>query len=149
MSKERPKILVTGGAGFIGSHVVDAHLARGDDVWAVDNLSSGKRANVSDEAHFVEMDIRDPELRNLFREVRFDLVNHHAAQIDVRVSVADPVRDAAVNVEGLLNVLEAALEVGTRRVVFVSSGGVVYGEPTEIPTPESASDRDVRFDVGR
>ncbi len=86
----------------------------------------------------MEMDVGDPDLRNLFREVRFDLVNHHAAQIDVRISVSDPARDARINVLGLLNVAEGALEVGTRRVVFVSSGGVVYGEPEEIPTPESA-----------
>ena len=131
-------MLVTGGAGFIASHVAEAYLAQGDQVWIVDNLSSGKRANVPDGARFVEMDVRDPELRNLFREVRPDLVNHHAAQIDVRVSVSDPAKDAGINVLGLLNVTEAALEVGTRRVVFVSSGGVVYGEPEEIPTPEHA-----------
>jgi len=138
MHNDARRVLVTGGAGFIASHVAEAYLARGNEVWVVDDLSSGKRANVPEGAHFVEMDVRDPELRNLFREVRFDLVNHHAAQIDVRISVADPARDAGINVMGLLNVTEAALEVGTRRVVFVSSGGVVYGEPEEIPTPETA-----------
>jgi UDP-glucose 4-epimerase len=132
------RILVTGGAGFIGSHVAEAYLAAGDDVWIVDDLSSGRLANVPEGARFVEMDIRDPEVRNLFREVRFDLVNHHAAQIDVRVSVSDPARDAGINLLGLLNLMESAIEVGTRRVVFVSSGGVVYGEPDEIPTPETA-----------
>lgn len=131
------RVLVTGGAGFIGSHVAEAYLEAGDEVWIVDDLSSGKRANLPDGATFVEMDIGDPELRNLFREVRFDLVNHHAAQIDVRVSVADPARDASINVLGLLNVLESAMEVGTRRVIYVSSGGVVYGEPRVIPTPET------------
>jgi len=136
--KSKRKVLVTGGAGFIASHVADAYLAAGDDVWIVDNLSSGKRKNVPEGAEFVEMDIRDPEIRNLFREVRFDLVNHHAAQIDVRVSVLDPAKDAGINVMGLLNLTEAAIEVGTRRFVFVSSGGVVYGEPEEIPTPEIA-----------
>jgi len=136
--KSKRKVLVTGGAGFIASHVADAHLAAGDDVWIVDNLSSGKRKNVPDGAEFVEMDIRDPEIRNLFREVRFDIVNHHAAQIDVRVSVLDPAKDAGINVMGLLNLTEAAIEVGTRRFVFVSSGGVVYGEPEEIPTREIA-----------
>ncbi len=138
MSDDTRRILVTGGAGFIGSHVADAYLARGDDVWVVDDLSTGKRENVPDGAELVEMDIRDPELRNLFREVRFDLVNHHAAQIDVRVSVNDPRKDAEINLLGLLNLTEGALEVGTRRVVYVSSGGVVYGEPEEIPTPEGA-----------
>lgn len=138
MSDEKRRILVTGGAGFIASHVAEAYLSRGDEVWVVDNLSSGRRENVPDGAEFLEMDIRDPELRNLFREVRFDLVNHHAAQIDVRVSVNDPQKDASINLLGLLNITESALEVGTRRVVFVSSGGVVYGEPEQIPTPEVA-----------
>ena len=139
MTGPKRRVLVTGGAGFIGSHVVDAYLAAGDEVWIVDNLSSGRRHNVSDAACLVEMDIRSAdEVRYLFREARFDLVNHHAAQIDVRVSVTDPVEDAAVNVHGLLNLTEAAVEVGTRRFVFVSSGGVVYGEPELIPTPETA-----------
>lgn len=129
---------MTGGAGFIGSHVADAYLANGDDVWIVDDLSSGNRTNVPAGAELVEMDIRDPAIRNLFREVRFDLVNHHAAQIDVRISVADPLKDASINVQGLLNLTEAAIEVGTRRIIYVSSGGVVYGEPEQIPTPESA-----------
>jgi UDP-glucose 4-epimerase len=137
MNSKARRVLVTGGAGFIGSHVAAAYLARGDEVWVVDNLSSGKRANVPAEARFVEMDVRDPDLRNLFRETRFDLVSHHAAQIDVRVSVADPLLDASINVSGLLNLTEGALEVGTRRVLLVSSGGVVYGEPDVIPTPES------------
>jgi UDP-glucose 4-epimerase len=132
------RVLVTGGAGFIGSHVADAYLAAGHDVWIVDNLSSGRRENLPPEAEFVEMDIRDAGIRDLFRDVRFDLVNHHAAQIDVRVSVADPAKDASINILGLLNLTEAALEVGTDRVIFVSSGGVVYGEPEQIPTPETA-----------
>ena len=132
------RVLVTGGAGFIASHVADAHLAAGDEVWIVDDLSSGRKSNVPDGAEFVEMDVRDPEIRNLFRDVRFDLVNHHAAQIDVRVSVSDPQKDASINLLGLLNLTEAAVEVGTKRIVFVSSGGVVYGEPEQIPTPESA-----------
>jgi UDP-glucose 4-epimerase len=134
---EPRRVLVTGGAGFIGSHVSDAYLARGDDVWIVDDLSSGRPANVPDGATFVKMDIGDPEIRDLFREVRPHLVNHHAAQIDVRASVADPQKDAGTNVLGLLNLLEGAREVGTERFVFVSSGGVVYGEPERIPTPET------------
>jgi len=132
------KVLVTGGAGFIGSHVADAYVARGDRVWVLDNLSSGKRENVPSGATFVEMDIRDEGVRGLFRDVEFDLVNHHAAQIDVRVSVRDPAYDAQVNLLGLLNLLEGARDVGTRRFVLVSSGGVVYGEPEERPTPETA-----------
>ncbi len=129
---------MTGGAGFIGSHVTEAYVARGDRVWVVDDLSSGVRENVSPDTEFLKMDIADPALRDLIREVGFDLVSQHAAQIDVRISVADPARDAGVNVLGLLNVLEGAREAGTKRVIYVSSGGVVYGEPEEIPTPESA-----------
>ncbi len=132
------KVLVTGGAGFIGSHVAEAYLSRGDRVWVLDNLSSGKVANVPDGAELVEMDVGDPGVAKLFDDVGFDLVNHHAAQIDVRISVTDPVRDATTNTLGLLNLTENAIRTGTKRVVFVSSGGVVYGEPELIPTPERA-----------
>ncbi|MCY4572851.1 MAG: NAD-dependent epimerase/dehydratase family protein, partial [Gemmatimonadetes bacterium] len=137
-SGDTRRVLVTGGAGFVGSHVADAHVSRGDRVWVMDDLSSGRLENVPADAEFVEMDIADPRAARLIRDVGFDLVNHHAAQIDVRVSVDDPVADARVNIAGLLNVLEAARASGTRRVVFVSSGGVVYGEPETYPTPESA-----------
>ncbi len=139
MSDTTRNVLVTGGAGFIGSHVVDAYLERGERVWVVDDLSSGCLANVNSKAEFVEMGIEDPALRGLFRDVGFDLVSLHAAQIDVRASVADPARDASINVLGMLNVIEGARETGTRRIVYVSSGGVVYGEPEEIPTPEGAT----------
>lgn len=136
--KER-RVLVTGGAGFIGSHVADAYLARGDRVWIVDNLSSGRRANVPAGATFVEMDLRDAGLGSLFDEVGgFDMVNHHAAQIDVRRSVEDPRCDAAINIDGLLNLLECVRRHGTKRFLFVSSGGVIYGEPEQRPTPERA-----------
>jgi UDP-glucose 4-epimerase len=138
MSDAGRRVLVTGGAGFIGSHVVDAYLERGDRVWVVDDLSSGRLANVNPEAEFLEMGIQDPALHDLFRTVGFDLVSLHAAQIDVRSSVGDPARDANINVLGMLNVLECARETGTGRIVYVSSGGVVYGEPEEIPTPEGA-----------
>ena len=132
------RVLVTGGAGFIGSHVADGYLARGDQVWIVDDLSSGKLENLPPEATFVEMSIEDPELPDLFSEVRFDLVSHHAAQIDVRTSVSDPERDARTNILGLLNLLEASRTNGTKRVIYISSGGVVYGEPGAIPIPETA-----------
>lgn len=138
MSSTSRNVLVTGGAGFIGSHVADAFLAAGDRVWVVDDLSSGKRENLSPEVEFLEADIGSPEVRELFRQVGFDVVCHHAAQIDVRVSVADPRKDARINIDGLLNLLEGARETGTRRVVYVSSGGVVYGEPEQRPTPETA-----------
>ena len=138
MPDESRKVLVTGGAGFIGSHVAEAHLNRGDRVWIVDDLSSGRLQNVPPGADFHQMDIADGRVADLIRDVRFDLINHHAAQIDVRVSVADPAADARVNIAGLINILEAARQAGTARVVFVSSGGVVYGEPPVFPTPETA-----------
>lgn len=137
------RVLVTGGAGFVGSHVAEAHLELGDRVWALDDLSSGSVVNVPPGAEFVEMDVADPEARRFVRDGGFHLINHHAAQIDVRVSVADPITDARVNIAGLINVLEGAREAGTARIVFVSSGGVVYGEPGEFPTPETAPKRPV------
>jgi UDP-glucose 4-epimerase len=132
------RVLVTGGAGFIGSHVADAYLRRGDEVTVLDSLVHGRRENVPEGAEFVELDIRDAAAAELIRERRFDLINHHAAQMDVRVSVTDPRFDASVNLDGLLNLLEAAREAGVKRVLFVSSGGVVYGEPEHRPTPETA-----------
>jgi UDP-glucose 4-epimerase len=133
------KVLVTGGAGFIGSHIAEAYLAGGDRVWVVDDLSTGKRSNVPAGAELVEMSIGDAALTDLFSSVGgFDIVNHHAAQLDVRSSVEDPRNDARINIDGFLNVTECALRYGTRRVLFVSSGGVVYGEPDVRPTPETA-----------
>jgi UDP-glucose 4-epimerase len=133
------KILVTGGAGFIGSHVADAYLAAGHEVTVLDSLVHGKRENVPAGAEFVEMDIRDQGAAELIRARKFDLISHHAAQMDVRVSVEDPRFDASVNVDGLLNLLEAARVARVGRVLFVSSGGVVYGEPEERPTREFAA----------
>jgi UDP-glucose 4-epimerase len=133
------RVLVTGGAGFIGSHVADAYLERGDRVWILDDLSSGRMSNVPQAATFVQASINDDALGQLFRDVGgFDIVNHHAAQMDVRTSVENPRFDARVNVDGFLNVVECARQYGTRRVLFVSSGGVVYGEPEVRPTPEHA-----------
>ena len=131
------KVLVTGGAGFIGSHVADAHIARGDRVWVLDDLSSGKQENIPAAAEFVEMDVANEQTTELIRDIGFDLINHHAAQIDVRTSVANPILDAFTNILGLLKILEGARMAGTRRIVFVSSGGVVYGEPEIYPSPES------------
>jgi len=128
--------VVTGGAGFIGSHVCQAYRDAGWQVIALDNLSSGKRTNIPDGVEFVEMDIRSDDLPQFMQDRKPTLVNHHAAQIDVRVSVADPRLDASINVDGWLNVLESARSAGAGRVIYVSSGGVVYGEPEILPTEE-------------
>ncbi len=130
-------VLVTGGAGFIGSHVCEAYRDAGREVVAVDDLSGGRRENVPDGVELVEMDIRSDRLEDLFDRRSFGLVNHHAAQIDVRVSVERPRHDAAINVDGLLNVLEQARRHGTERVIYVSSGGVVYGDTDRLPIPET------------
>jgi UDP-glucose 4-epimerase len=135
------RALVTGGAGFIGSNVVDALVERGDEVTVVDNLATGRRENLAKAlaagAELVEADITDLEaLRGIFSRAQPELVFHLAAQIDVRKSVADPGFDARVNVEGTANVLTAALAAGARRVINTSSGGAIYGEAQTIPAPE-------------
>jgi UDP-glucose 4-epimerase len=135
------RTLVTGGAGFIGSNVVDALLERGDEVVTVDDISTGKRENVAQAlergAELVEADIRDGQaMRDLVARVEPEVVFHLAAQIDVRKSVADPGRDARINVEGTINMLEAARAAGVRRFVNTSSGGAAYGEGQILPAPE-------------
>ena len=131
------KILVTGGAGFIGSHVVDAYLAAGHEVLVVDNLCTGKRDNLNPKARFHEFDILDPKTAELIRAERPDVLNHHAAQMDVRRSVADPLFDARTNILGTISLLEAARSAGVRKVLFVSSGGAAYGEQETFPAPET------------
>src|SRR5438874_6226872 len=127
------RVLVTGGAGFIGSHVVARLLADGHEVSIVDSLERGRRENVAGplsrgvELH--HLDIRDPALREVVAAERPEIVLHLAAQVDVRVSVADPVLDAQVNIAGSLNLLEAARAAGVRKFVVASSGGCIYGEP--------------------
>lgn len=130
------KVLVTGGAGFIGSHIVDEYLKRGWEVVVVDNLSTGKRENLNQKATFYQMDIADPGIDRLFLQQKFDLVNHHAAQIDVRISVNDPLLDAQINVLGTLNLLTNCQKYGVESFIFISSGGVVYGEPDRLPVKE-------------
>lgn len=122
------RALVTGGAGFIGSHVADTYLAAGWDVTIIDNLSRGKPEHVPRAATFKRLDVGSEEARELVAKGHFDVVTHLAAQIDVRVSVSDPVLDAEENILALLNLLEGARMGGVRRVIFSSSGGVVYGE---------------------
>jgi len=123
------KVLVTGGAGFIGSHVADALVARGYDVHVLDDLSGGRRENVPAGATLHAVDIRSEEAAALLASGRFEAVFHLAAQMDVRRSVADPKFDADVNVLGFLNLMEAARQGGIRKVVFASTGGAIYGEP--------------------
>lgn len=137
VGSHRPeRVLVTGGAGFIGSHIVDRYLAEGCEVTVVDDLSTGRRERLPAGARLVAMDVADPALDDVFADGRFDLVNHHAAQADVRHSVDDPLADARANVTGLLNALERARRHGAARFVFASSGGVVYGEPEAVPVRE-------------
>ncbi|WP_447979192.1 SDR family oxidoreductase [Candidatus Nitrospira bockiana] len=131
------KILVTGGAGFIGSHLVDRLVQEGHDVVIVDNLSTGKRRNVNRAAEFYKVDIQSSRLEQVFRKERPSLVVHLAAQMNVRRSVEDPIFDAQVNIIGMLNLLEQAVKHGTRKVIFASSGGAVYGEQEIFPAPES------------
>lgn len=131
------RILVTGGAGFIGSNVADAYLAAGHEVAVVDDLSSGNRANVPAKARFHELDIADPRLDQVFAEFKPEVINHHAAQISVPLSVDNPREDARVNVMGWLNLLDSCRRHGVRRVIYVSSGGVVYGEPGTLPADET------------
>jgi UDP-glucose 4-epimerase len=130
------KILVTGGAGFIGSHIVDAYVNAGHEVWVMDDLSRGHRESVNPRARFVRMDLGSPGLRDLFAEVGFDCVNHHAAQIDVRVSVSDPIRDATVNILGTVNLLEAVREHHVPRFILASTGGAIYGASRSLPATE-------------
>jgi UDP-glucose 4-epimerase len=132
------RVLLTGGAGFIGSHVADAYLGAGYEVTIIDNLSSGREENVPRGAKLVRTDIGSAEARKLAATGKFTHLNHHAAQIDVRISVAEPQRDAQINILGLLNLLEGARDGGIKRVIFASSGGVVYGESDRLPHKEDA-----------
>ncbi len=126
------KILVTGGAGFIASQIADAYIADGHEVVIVDDLSTGHRVNVNPKAQLVLMDVRDPNISTLFGKMQFDVVNHHAAQIDVRKSVHDPFFDASVNILGTLRLLECCRAYNVGKFIFSSSGGTYYGEcPTK------------------
>lgn len=128
---------MTGGAGFIGSHIVDALRRRGAEVLVIDNLSSGKADNVPDGARLQTADVRDAEIPAIIKNFGPDVVFHLAAQMDVRRSVEDPLFDNQVNVYGTVNVLGASLAAGARGFVFASTGGAIYGEVDQIPTPET------------
>jgi UDP-glucose 4-epimerase len=131
------KVLVTGGAGFIGSHIVDGLIKEGFKVVVVDNLSSGKEENINKKAGFYKLDIQDPGLETVFRKEKPDYVSHQAAQIDVRRSISDPIYDARVNIIGSINVLQNCLKYNVEKVVFASSGGAIYGEQELFPAPET------------
>jgi len=130
------KILVTGGAGFIASQIADAYLREGHEVYVLDNLSTGFLKNVNPNAHFIKSDISSPSLVELFEKVKFDVVNHHAAQIDVRKSVNDPIFDANTNILGTINLLQACIKTGVKKFMFASTGGAVYGEQEYFPADE-------------
>lgn len=130
------RILVTGGCGFIGSHIVDAYLEQGHHVTVIDDLSTGSLNNLNPRAVFIQNDISDPDLGAIFKNERFEVVNHHAAQINVRTSVKDPLFDAKINIMGALNILRYGFDHGMQRFIFASSGGTVYGEPSTFPITE-------------
>jgi UDP-glucose 4-epimerase len=137
------KILVTGGAGFIGSHVCDEFVRAGHEVLALDNLSSGKKENLAPQVKLLELDIRAPEAAEAILRERPQVICHLAAQMDVRRSVEDPRFDAEANILGMLNLLEAARKVEVKKFIFSSTGGAIYGEQDVFPAPESHATRPV------
>lgn len=133
------KILVTGGAGFIASQIADAFIEQGHKVFIIDNLSTGFEININPKAVFIKADIGDKSLSSLFEKEKFDVVNHHAAQMDVRRSVVDPAFDATTNILGTLNLLQNCIKTGVKKFMFASTGGAVYGEQSYFPADENHS----------
>ena len=131
------KILLTGGAGFIASNIADAYLASGHEVVIIDDLSTGKRSNIPSKAKFYQQSIASPELQDIVAAEKPDVLNHHAAQIDVRKSVDDPVGDASINIIGSLSLLEACRKNGIKKIIFASTGGAIYGEQDSFPADET------------
>ena len=129
-------ILVTGGAGFIGSHIVDAYIREGHRVVVLDNLSTGKREQVNPDATFYGVDLMDSEVKDIFEKEKIEAINHHAAQISVTQSVADPAFDAKINIVGSLKLLELAVSHQVRKFIFASTGGALYGEQEYYPANE-------------
>ena len=132
------KIMVTGGAGFIGSNITDAYISAGHEVTVVDDLSTGKEKNLNPKAKFYKTDINNPSVEGIFKDGRFEVVNNHAAQIDVRKSVADPLFDAKINILGSVHLLENCRKYNVKKFIFASSGGTIYGECNETPPDEKA-----------
>jgi UDP-glucose 4-epimerase len=131
------KILITGGAGFIGSHLVDKLINENYTVIIVDNLSTGKKENINLKAKFYKLDILNPKIFEVFKKEKPEIVFHLAAQVNVRKSVEDPINDAKINILGFLNILEACRKFNVKKIIFSSSGGAIYGETKIIPTPEN------------
>lgn len=131
------KILVTGGAGFIGSHLVDRLIKEGHRAFVIDNLSSGKKENLNPKAKFYQTDIQNQEISAIFKKEKPELVFHFAAHIEARESVKNPIEDAEINILGSLNILKNCREFGVKKIIFASSGGEIYGAAKKIPTPEN------------
>ncbi len=131
------KILVTGGAGFIASHIVDKYIELGHEVAILDDLSTGVSQNINSKSHFIKVDIRSQEAAELLSDFKPEIVNHHAAQIDLRKSVENPAHDADINILGLLNLMQAIILIeSVKKVIFASTGGAIYGDTETLPTPE-------------
>jgi UDP-glucose 4-epimerase len=131
------RILLTGGAGFIGSHVAEAYLAAGHEVHIIDNLATGRRANAPVDAVLHEVDVHSRETERIFRELKPDVVNHHAAQASVKISTGDPIADLEVNAGGTARIAQLCVEHGVQKLIYASSGGTVYGDPQSLPVTES------------
>ena len=131
------KILVTGGAGFIGSHVVDSFIDEGHSIVVIDDLSTGFERNINPKAKFIKINITDNNISKIFEEEKFDIVDHHAAQMDVRKSVKDPSFDARTNILGTINLLQNSIKTGVKKFIFASTGGAVYGEQYYFPADEN------------
>ncbi len=129
-------ILVTGGAGFIGSHIVDNYIENGHNVIIVDNLSSGYKSNINKKAIFYKLNICNKKLENVFKKHRIDIINHHAAQVDLRYSLSNPREDAKINIEGSLNLFQNAVKYNVKKIIFASTGGAIYGEQVRFPANE-------------
>lgn len=143
------KFLVTGGAGFIGSHLVDRLIKEGNSVAVIDNLSTGKRENLNSEAIFYDIDVCDSKIREVFEKEKPEIIFHLAAQIDARKSVEDPVNDARVNILGSLNIVENCKVGKVKKIIFASTGGAMYGNAAVIPTPEAYARPLCPYGVGK